>query len=104
MESSILIYLIVYGVASGVTCGYVASEKNRSTGGWFLLGLLFGVFAMFAIAGVPKRDPIDWQQTSSSKETRPVEVSNAIRQVPELTEEQNSAALQDLIDRATKDK
>jgi hypothetical protein len=33
----------------------VAEEKGRSGFGWFTLGLLFGIFALIAICGMPVR-------------------------------------------------
>jgi len=39
---------------SGALCAYIASEKGRSGGGWFLLGCFFGIFAIVAVCAVPK--------------------------------------------------
>lgn len=104
MESALLVYFFIYGIASGVTCGYIASEKNRSAGAWFFLGVLFGVFAMFAIAGVPRREHLDWGDASPSQVDRPANASIDASRVAELSEEDNAAALQRLIDQASKPK
>ena len=34
-------------------CGYLAKEKNRSTGGWVALGFVFGIFALILLAFLP---------------------------------------------------
>ena len=34
-------------------CGYLASEKHRSVGGWVALGFLFGIFALILLALLP---------------------------------------------------
>ena len=38
----------------GIATAIVASNKGRSVGGWAVLGLLFGVFALIIVALVPK--------------------------------------------------
>jgi len=40
-------------VGCAVLCGYVASQKGRSVS-WFWTGLLLGVFALIAVAGLPE--------------------------------------------------
>ena len=40
----------------GGACAYIGSQKGRSGGLWFLSGCLFGVFALVAVACVPKLD------------------------------------------------
>jgi len=44
---------IIWGL-SGVVCALLAGPKNRSVLGWFIGGCLFGLFAILAIAIVPK--------------------------------------------------
>ena len=46
------ILIIVWAVCA-VFSGVIASSKGRSGFGWFLLGALFGVFAMFAVGVMP---------------------------------------------------
>lgn len=48
METFVLAWFGV-GLIIGFFCAFIAQEKNRS-GGWFVLGLLFGIFALIAIA------------------------------------------------------
>lgn len=48
----ITIYLVI-GIISGILCSSVAMEKGLSAGMWFCNGLIFGIFALIAIAGMP---------------------------------------------------
>jgi len=41
-------------VLIAVACGWVAEQRGRSYVNWFLLGLLFGVFALLVLVLVPK--------------------------------------------------
>jgi hypothetical protein len=48
-----LIVVIFIWVICGAFCAIIADSKNRSSGGWFFVGLFFGLFALIAIAGMP---------------------------------------------------
>lgn len=39
----------VFWIASAFFAAYVAGERNRSVGWWFVWGILFGPLAMFAV-------------------------------------------------------
>lgn len=39
--------------AFAVCCGVIAGAKGRSSFGWFILGLLFSIFALIVIAVIP---------------------------------------------------
>ena len=45
---------IVQGLICGGFSAFIAGQKNRSSAGWFGLGMLFGIFALIGIAAVPK--------------------------------------------------
>jgi len=47
---------IVIWALSGCLCAFIASQKGRSAGLWFLSGCAFGIFAVIAICAVPKLD------------------------------------------------
>jgi len=47
-------YVIGMLVVGGV-CAYIASEKGRSAGLWFLSGCAVGIFALIAVIAVPSR-------------------------------------------------
>jgi uncharacterized membrane protein (DUF4010 family) len=53
------LWLIAGGLAvvSAVLCGLLAPTKNRPAGTWAFFGLVFGVFALLALAFVSKRGP-----------------------------------------------
>lgn len=55
MGSFGIVILIVYCIVCGCFCYFVAQEKNRNDVGWFCWGLLFGIIALLAIAGVPSK-------------------------------------------------
>jgi MFS family permease len=46
--------IALQGIVCGSFCAFIANEKNRDGLGWFLLGLIFGIFALIAIASVPR--------------------------------------------------
>lgn len=51
-----VLYLIV-GVVCGAFSSIVASAKNQGGVHWFFLGLIFSIFALIAIAGMPVDNP-----------------------------------------------
>ncbi len=55
METAILIGIVFWGIVFGAFCAFLAKQKNRDTGAWFLLGLLFSLIALIAIAASPVR-------------------------------------------------
>ena len=60
----ILIMLVVLiPLASGVLCAVVASEKNREAGIWGVVGFLFPILSLIAIAPI---DNMTYTRTQSS--------------------------------------
>jgi hypothetical protein len=56
MQSEIFwIVLFLQGITFGGFCAYIASQKNRDSGSWFFLGLLFSFLAMMALIAIPKK-------------------------------------------------
>ncbi len=49
----IISILVFNSLASAGFSSFVASQKGRDAGAWFVLGFLFGIFALLAIAGLP---------------------------------------------------
>tara|TARA_B100000949_G_C14077047_1_gene364232 strand:+ start:246 stop:659 length:414 start_codon:yes stop_codon:yes gene_type:complete len=47
--------LALFVVVSGVLCAVVASAKNRDSGSWGVLGFLFPILSLIAIAGMPEK-------------------------------------------------
>jgi hypothetical protein len=66
---------LIVGVIAASICTAIAASKGRSVVGWALLGFLFGLFALIAIAclpalenqgysyGLPRNDFYGTQQT-----------------------------------------
>ena len=52
-----MIEIIVVDIACGVACAVIASNKNRSAFGWFILGLLFPLIALIVIACLSRAEP-----------------------------------------------
>ena len=50
-----MLFLLVFvqGVAVGSFCSYIAGQKARDRFTWFLLGFLFSLLALVAIASIP---------------------------------------------------
>lgn len=55
MKTIILIIAAVWLISAGFSA-YIADQKNRDGLNWFLLGLAFGIFALFASMAIPKWD------------------------------------------------
>lgn len=46
----LLFWLFIYGLA----CSLIANNKNRNVYAWFVLGVLFSLFAVIIVALLPK--------------------------------------------------
>ncbi len=46
--------LIIQGIIFGGFCAFIASQKNRDSGSWFLLGFFFSILAILALIAIPK--------------------------------------------------
>ena len=49
-------WLFLLNLAAAFFCTWLAREKNRDLAVWFVLGCLFGILALVAIAGMPKAE------------------------------------------------
>ena len=47
-----MVFLLIW-LAFAIGCAVVASSKNRSAIGWFLLGLLGGIISLIVVAVLP---------------------------------------------------
>ena len=61
------VWSLAWWVANICFCGFVASEKNYHEIKWLILGAIFPVIALIAIAGLPDRTE------KSPTETKPLE-------------------------------
>jgi hypothetical protein len=50
-----ILMLALIALVSGVLCAVVASEKNRNSGAWGVVGFLFPILTLIAIAGMPEK-------------------------------------------------
>ena len=62
MEIAIIIIIIV-SVFTGVVSAVIAKDRNRDQVGWFILGFLFNLLGMIAIALLPKVEKQDIETT-----------------------------------------
>lgn len=46
-------FLVGVWVCCGICCAIIAEKKYRDQKLWFFLGILFGIFALIAIAVLP---------------------------------------------------
>lgn len=44
------VFLLVMWIGAAIACAVIAKERGRSAGGWFVLGALFGIFALAVVA------------------------------------------------------
>lgn len=49
----VIVMALLAGLVSAIFSAVVAKSKRRDVTGWLLLGLLFNIFALTAIAGLP---------------------------------------------------
>ena len=49
----VLIGYAIYGTVFGVSCSWLAAQKGRSGGNWFLVGFLIGIIGLLLIAFAP---------------------------------------------------
>lgn len=52
----IIVALAAYCVACGGFCAFLAEEKKRNGGYWFILGFFFTVIALLTLAATPKKE------------------------------------------------
>ena len=72
--------VLLIWLACGILSAVVAESKGRSGLGWFLLGLVFGVFALLASVGVSKlekQNPSAKADTAGNVVIGQLEVSDA---------------------------
>ncbi|MCY3801383.1 MAG: hypothetical protein OXG46_07370 [Chloroflexi bacterium] len=50
-----VLLVVLYWASLALLVGWVAAEKGRPYFRWLVLGLVFGVFALIALAAVPSR-------------------------------------------------
>ncbi len=55
MTAVIVFLIIVQGVVAGSLAARVAHAKGYEAGGWFLVGLVFGLFGLIGAAGLPDK-------------------------------------------------
>ena len=53
MEGLIFFFLLLQGCVFGFFCSYIAGQKGRDNGSWFVLGFFFSFIALIAIGVVP---------------------------------------------------
>lgn len=60
----LLVCLLAQALAFGFFCAYIAREKGRGQGNWFLLGFLFSFLAVLALVAIPRREVGDGETTA----------------------------------------
>lgn len=62
--------LLVQAVAFAVLSGIVANNKNRSVGGWSVLGFAFGLFAFVAVLVIEEVEPKEGEPKRKTRSTQ----------------------------------
>jgi Na+/melibiose symporter-like transporter len=52
------ISIVLYGLLFGIVCAAVAANKGRSQFGWFLVGVLLGIFGLILALVVSKNQKV----------------------------------------------
>lgn len=78
----------LYGVIFGLFCVWLAHEKGRDGGSWFILGFIFGIFALLALGLAPSlKARSDTKANPAPKEGETNEPNNATTGVDEQLKE-----------------
>lgn len=48
-----MVGLIIIWAAFGIVCAVIAPSRGRNPGGWFVLGLVGGIFALIVLLALP---------------------------------------------------
>lgn len=56
-EIEIVMVFLVFWAGCAVTCAIVAGSKGLNAFGWFLVGLLIGIFGVIIVCAVPAKKP-----------------------------------------------
>lgn len=62
-----LVYLILVGLIFGSLCAYVAGEKGRRRGSWFIAGFFLSLLALIALAAIPALTEEERQRREEQK-------------------------------------
>ena len=62
-----LILAIIIDIGIIIACGVIASNKNRSVGGWIVLGILLGLIALIMIICLPEVNNYSPSYTSAPR-------------------------------------
>ena len=52
----IVAFWLLIWLGTAYACGQIAKSKRRQAGLWYVLGFLFGLFALLLIAVLPKEE------------------------------------------------
>ena len=67
-----LTIIIAVGIVCYILCDRIADAKNLG-GWWGLAGLFFGIFALIAVAAMPKQETPEWKlEQQKRREETPV--------------------------------
>ena len=82
----IVTILVLQAFAFAVLSAIVANNKNRDPTGWFILGLLFGVFTFLAALVVNEVEPQRKVTTTSARSTNEFDPEDEEKKCPDCAE------------------
>ncbi len=50
-----MLFWLILGATTGCFCAWLARERGRNPGGWFVLGFFFSFVALLTLIGAPDR-------------------------------------------------
>jgi hypothetical protein len=69
-DASVIVVAFIIGVALFAwLCGYIAHQKGLSDGFWAVMGALFGIFALIALAFTQSNKPTQYRRWLSKSST-----------------------------------
>ena len=84
--------IFILWIICGCAASYVAGQKNKSSGAWFLLGMLLGPIALLMVGLSPAAPPKPGGHTSFQM-TRPEDPPAPTRTCPFCAEDIKPAAI-----------
>jgi len=99
MTTIVVAIIVIVWLLFGFACSWVAKSKNRDVGGWLLLGVLFGIFALIIVVCLEPLDESslpDPNEKTLQKTLNPFKLQK-LAKAQELYEASKNKALEDKV-------
>ncbi len=72
---SIWVLILLQAIIFGFFCSFIAKEKKRDSGSWFMLGFFFSFLAVLALVAIPKQEqktPVNATSAVNAKSSKTI--------------------------------